>query len=145
MKLCLLILVPAIVVLLVLGDKLLLFFGRSYSESGATLLRILALSAIPVSINCICLGVMRVKKNTKGVMLVSASIACLALSSGYILMTRIGLPGVGIGWIAAQTVVAIIATLLLSHSHHRSASGNGGAGVNPSGCGIFILSRNARI
>ena len=111
--LCLLILVPAIVALLVLGDKLLLFFGRSYSKSGATLLRILALSAIPVSINCICLSVMRVKKNTKGVMLVSASIASLALGSGYILMTKMGLPGVGVGWIAAQTLVAVIVVLFL--------------------------------
>ena len=115
------VLIPAIVVLLVLGDKLLLFFGRSYSESGAMLLRILALSVIPVTTNFICLSVMRVKKNTKGVMLVSASIACLALSLGYILMTRIGLPGVGVGWIAAQTVVAITVVLLLSHRHHRSA------------------------
>lgn len=121
-KLCLLILVPAIVVLFVLGDKLLLFFGRSYSESGAILLRILAVSAIPVTINFICLSVMRVKKNTKGLMLVSASIACLALGSGYILMTKVGLPGVGVGWIAAQTVVAIIVVLLLSHSRHRLTS-----------------------
>lgn len=120
-KLCLLILIPAIVVLLVLGDELLLLFGRSYSESGAILLRILVLSTIPVTINFICLSVMRVKKNTKGVMLVSASIACLALSSGYILMTRIGLPGVGVGWLAAQTVVAITVVLLLSRSRHRSA------------------------
>lgn len=124
--LCLLILVPAIVVLLVLGDKLLLFFGRSYSESGTTLLRILALSTIPVSINCICLSVMRVKKNTKGVMLVSASIASLALGSGYILMTKVGLPGVGVGWIAAQTLVAIIVVLLLFPRRHRLASAPSG-------------------
>jgi len=121
-KLCLLILVPVIVILLVLSDKLLLFFDRSYSESGAILLRILALSAIPVTINFICLSVMRVKKNTKGVILASASIACLALGSGYILMTKVGLPGVGVGWITAQTVVAIVVVLLLSHSRHRSAS-----------------------
>ncbi len=120
--LCLLIVVPAIVVLLVLGDKLLLFFGRSYSESGATLLRILAVSAIPVSINCICLSVMRVRKNTKGVILVSAFIASLALGSGYILMLKVGLSGVGVGWIAAQTLVAIIVVLVLSHRRHRLTS-----------------------
>jgi len=121
-KLCLLTLVPLIAMLLVLSDKLLLFFGRSYSESGAILLGILALSAIPVTINFIGLSVMRVKKNTRGVILVSASIACLALGSGYILMTRVGLPGVGLGWITAQTVVAIAVVLLLSRIHHRSAS-----------------------
>jgi len=120
--LCLLILVPAIVALLVLGDKLLLLFGRSYSESGTTLLRILALSAIPVTINYICLSIMRVKKNIKGLMLVSASIASLALGSGYILMTKVGLSGVGVGWITTQTLVAIIVVLLLSHRRHRLTS-----------------------
>ena len=121
-KLCLLTLLPLIMVLLVLSDKLLLFFGRSYSESGAILLGILALSAIPVTINFISLSVMRVKKNARGVVLASASVACLALGSGYILMTRVGLPGVGLGWIAAQTVVAIAVVLLLYRSHHHSAS-----------------------
>ncbi len=36
-------------------------------------------------------------------------------------MTRIGLTGVGVGWIVAQTMVAITVVLLLSHRHHRSA------------------------
>jgi len=123
-KLHLLILVPAIVVLLVLGDKLLLFFGRSYAENGATLLRILALSVIPVSINYTYLSVMRVKKNTKGVILVSASVASLALSSGYILMAKVGILGLGLGWIAAQTLVAIIVSLLLSPRLRRFSFSN---------------------
>ena len=122
LKLCLLILVPVAAALFVLGDKLLLLFGSSYSENGAALLRILALSTIPVGINCICLGVMRVKKNTRGVILVSASIACLALVSGYILMTSLGLVGVGTAWIATQTLVAAVTALLLLHRYHRSAS-----------------------
>lgn len=122
MVLCLVILVPIIVALIVLGDELLLFFGRSYSESGATLLRILALSAIPLSVNCAGLGVMRVVNNTKGVMVVSASIASLALGSGYLLMTRVGLIGVGLGWVAAQTLVAIIVVLFLYQRRHRLVS-----------------------
>jgi len=124
--LCLLILIPAIVGLFFLGDKLLLLFGSSYSESGAMLLRILTLSVIPVSINYICLSVMRVRKNTRGVMLVSASIASLTLGLGYILMTNVGLIGVGLGWIAAQTVVAITVVPLLSYKYHPlSFSSNG--------------------
>ncbi|MEA3253755.1 MAG: glycosyltransferase [Chloroflexota bacterium] len=122
LKLCLLILVPVAAVLFAVSDKLLLLFGSSYSENGAALLRILALSTIPVGINCICLGVMRVKKNTRGVMLLSASIACLALVSGYIMMTGMGLLGVGTAWIATQTLVAAVTALFLFHRHHRSAS-----------------------
>ena len=121
-KLHLLILIPVVVILLALSDKLLLLFGSSYSESGATLLRVLALSAIPVGINYIGLSVMRVRKNTRGVILVSASIACLSLGSGYILMTSEGLTGIGIGWIATQTLVAVVVALLLFRRHHPSAS-----------------------
>ncbi len=119
-KLCLLILVPAGVALFALSDKLLLLFGSSYSESGTTLLRILALSVIPVGINYICLSVMRVKKNTRGVILVSASIAGLALGSGYILMTSAGLLGIGVAWIATQTLVAVVVVLFLFSRLYRS-------------------------
>ena len=121
-KLCLLLLVPVIAILLALSDKLLLVFGSSYSENGAALLRVLAISTIPVGINYIGLSVMRVKKNTKGVMLVSASIACLALGSGYILMTNVGLFGIGVAWIATQTLVAIIVALFLLRRHHHLVS-----------------------
>ena len=122
MKFCLLILVPVVAALCALSDKLLLLFGSSYSENGATLLRILVPSVIPVGINYICLSVMRVKKNVRGVMLVSASIACLALGSGYILLTRMGLPGIGAAWIATQMLVAVVAALFLFRRRHRSAS-----------------------
>lgn len=121
-KMCLLILVPVVVVLFFLSDKLLLIFGSSYSKSGFTLLRVLALSAIPVGINYIGLSVMRVRKNTRGVILVSASIACLTLGLGYILMTSKGILGIGVGWIATQTLVAAVVALLLLRKHHRSAS-----------------------
>jgi O-antigen/teichoic acid export membrane protein len=120
LKLCLLILVPAGVALFALSDKLLLLFGSSYSESNTTLLRILALSVIPVGINYIGLSVMRVKKNTRGVILVSASIAGLALGSGYILMTGAGLIGIGVAWIATQTLVAVVVVLFLFYTFYRS-------------------------
>ncbi len=112
-KLCLLILVPVIAVLFALSGKLLLLFGNSYYENGTTLLRILVFSTIPVGINYIYLSVLRVKKNTTGVILVSASIACIALGSGYILMTSMGLLGIGVGWVATQTLIAVIVTPFL--------------------------------
>ena len=111
-----------IVILLVWSDKLLLVFGISYSENGAALLRILALSTIPVGINSIGLSVMRVQKNTKGVMLVSASIACLALGSGHIMMTSVGLLGIGAAWIVTQTLVAVAVALFLFRRYRRLVS-----------------------
>lgn len=127
-KLYLLILVPAGVALFTLSDKVLLLFGSVYSESNTTLLRILALSVIPVGINYIGLSVMRVKKNTRGVILVSASIAGLALGLGYILMTRAGLLGIGVAWITAQTMVAVVVVVFLFHRLSRSNQGVQGDG-----------------
>ena len=93
-KLYLLILVPAIAVLFALSDRVLLLFGSSYSKSGVTLLGILALSAIPVDIDFIDLSVMKVRRNTKGVIVLSASVACFSLVAGCILMNMIrGYPG----------------------------------------------------
>ena len=48
-----LILVPVVLLMLLVGDKLLLLFGGLYSENATWLLRILALSALPLSINYI--------------------------------------------------------------------------------------------
>ncbi len=121
-KLCLMILVPVVIALFVLSDRLLLLFGSSYSENGAALLRILALSTFPLAINYICLSAMRVKKNTRGVMLVSVSIACLALVPGYMLMTNMGLLGIGTAWIATQILVAVAVTSFLFHRHRRSTA-----------------------
>ncbi|MFC1932384.1 lipopolysaccharide biosynthesis protein [Chloroflexota bacterium] len=121
-KLGLLILIPVVVVLFTLSDRLLLFFGSTYAENGAALLRVLTVSVFPVGINYICLSVMRVKKNTIGIILVSASVACLALGTGYILITSAGLLGIGIAWIATQTLVAVLVTSFLLYRHHRSAS-----------------------
>jgi len=55
-------------------------------------------------------------------MLVSASIACFALGSGDLLMTGMGLLGIGVGWIVTQTLVAVVVALFLFHRYHRSAS-----------------------
>lgn len=72
--------------------------------------------------NYIYLSVLRVEKNITGVILVSASIACTALGAGYILMNSMGLLGIGVGWIATQTLVAVIAALFLFRRHYHLVS-----------------------
>lgn len=119
LKVCLLILAPAIVLLFLFSSPLLLLFGSSYSESGSTLLRILAVSAIPSSINYIGLSAMRVRKNTGWVLIVSGLSACLALGSGYFLMTRMGLTGIGVAWLATQILVALFIIVFLFYNRHR--------------------------
>lgn len=111
LKVTLLILLPAIVVLFAFGDTLLLLFGKAYSQNATTLLWVLALSAIPLSINRHYLTVIKVRKEIKRLIIVSFITACLSLGLSYLLMVRIGLLGVGVGWIAGQGLVATTITL----------------------------------
>jgi O-antigen/teichoic acid export membrane protein len=107
LKLTVILLLPAIVIMLVAGDKLLLIFGREYSVEGAKLLWILAPSAIPVSVNLVYLGIARVKKRLKDIVLVAAAVALGTLGLSYALTPHLGVLGPGVAWLAAHTVVAL--------------------------------------
>jgi MatE. len=65
LKFTFLLLVPAVVVLILLGKWLLLAFGQSYSLNGLHLLWILSISSLPLAINHIYSGIPRVKARLK--------------------------------------------------------------------------------
>ena len=65
LKLLALLLIPSIIILVFLGDKLLLLFGTEYSAEGAKLLWFLAPAALPASINLLYTGVVQVEKKLK--------------------------------------------------------------------------------
>ncbi len=108
LKMVLIILVPAVILILVIADKLLLFFGNPYSENGTTLLRILALSTLPLAINIIYLGIKRVQKKLKLIVGLTAFIAVVTLGLVYLLLPLMGINGAGIAWLASQGIVALI-------------------------------------
>ncbi len=106
-KFTLLLLLPLILVILVISDWLLLLFGREYSDNAAQLLRILVAGIVPWGINYLYISIERVRKNTKGIIVVTAAATGLSLGLSYLLMVNLGLAGVGVGYVAGQTVVAI--------------------------------------
>ncbi len=108
LKLCLLILLPAILLTFAIGDKLLLLFGQAYSQNATTLLWLLALSALPLTVNCIFISIKRIQKDIKGLIAVSAAITSIALGLSYFLMGNMGILGIGVGWTVGQTIVAIV-------------------------------------
>lgn len=107
-KLISLLLVPLVLLVLVLGDKLLLVFGEAYSENAVWLLRILAISAFPLSINFIYFSMKRVQMNMSEVVALSLAIAIVTLGLSYILLPSIGINGVGIAWLASQSAGAVV-------------------------------------
>jgi len=108
LKLVLLLLVPAIILVFLIGDKVLLLFGRAYSENATRLLWILAVSALPQSINYIYFGVKRVQKKMKDVIWLTALIAVCTLVLSWVLLPRMGILGAGIASLISQGIAALL-------------------------------------
>ena len=107
LKMAFVLLVPAVILTLIIADKLLLMFGSAYSESGSLLLRIMAVSTLPLTVNLIYLGIKRVQKKLSLIIGMPALVAVLSVGLGYLLLPRWGIAAAGIAWLISQTVVAL--------------------------------------
>lgn len=108
LKLTFLILLPTVILVIAIADKVLLLFGVSYSQNGTTLLRILVFSAFPLAINYIYLSTKRVQKKLVLLIKLSGFIGIVTLALSYWLLSQIGVIGVGIAWLGSQTAVALV-------------------------------------
>jgi O-antigen/teichoic acid export membrane protein len=102
-----LILIPSVFIILIFGDKLLLVYGSEYSQNGSDLLRIFALSSVPLAICSIYTTIKNVESRVRIVFLVNAIIAIITLIGSYFLVGKIGLIGVGYAWFLGNMIVAI--------------------------------------
>ena len=107
LKFIVVLLFPAVVLMLVAADKLLLLFGTEYSKEGSSLVRVLAIAALPLSVNALYLAVGRVKRRLKNIVLVGAVIGLGTLGLGYLLIPTLGIIAVGVAWLASQSLVAV--------------------------------------
>lgn len=113
LRLILLILIPAIPIILLLGGKILLLFGKTYAENATKLLWIVALSALPLSLNYIYFSIKRVEMKLKGVVGLSGFIAIATLALAYVLLPQIGILGAGVAWLVSQGIAALWVTYKL--------------------------------
>lgn len=107
-KYILFLLIPSVVFILILGDKLLLSFGKEYSSQGLHLLQLLAVSAIPYSIGSIIVANKRIKKENTAVIFIYGLLATITLAGSYLLLEEKGLIGIGYAWILGNTAVVSI-------------------------------------
>ena len=107
LKFTFLLLVPAVIVLILLGKWLLFLFGQSYSLNALKLLWILSLSSVPLSINYLYSSILRVKSRIKELMTIWGFMAISVLLTSYLIMPAAGIMGIGNVWLGVQTVVAI--------------------------------------
>jgi O-antigen/teichoic acid export membrane protein len=118
LKLMLLLALPAVLLIVIIAPEFLLLFGKSYSDNGTVLLRMVALSIIPWGINYLYISIARVRKGVSGVIIVSGVSTGLSVGLSYFLMLKMGLTGVGIGYMAGQSIVAIVVAIYLWRSYH---------------------------
>jgi len=102
------IVIPATIVTLLAAPFILSIYGGSYVQNGTGLLRILALAAIPTSVNYIILSVLRVTKRLLYLTLCSAFTMSATLIGSYLWLPTAGINGIGYAYIISQSVVTVI-------------------------------------
>lgn len=122
-KFTFILLLPLLAVILLLGDKILLLFGKAYSENAFTLLSILILSSIPLTITETYISIKRVQKEVKPLIYLFTFTAIFIILCSYLLTLRIGLIGAGVGWLLGWTIAAVlIAITLVKQFRNRKRS-----------------------
>ncbi len=101
------VLVPSVVLLLLLAPYLLSLFGPDYAERSTTVLRLLAIGVLPNCVLVLAVHIARVQRRLRRAMIALGVEASIALGLATPLIHAMGVTGVGLGWAAAQSVVAL--------------------------------------
>jgi O-antigen/teichoic acid export membrane protein len=120
LKFVFLILVPAVVLLLLVGKWLLLLFGEGYSESGLLLLRILCVASLFAGVSIIYTATLRIEDRMRELGLIFGFVTVVTLVGSYFIMPQVGLVGIGYIWLAVQGVVGVYAILMM-RARYRGA------------------------
>jgi O-antigen/teichoic acid export membrane protein len=115
------VLVPGVVILVVLAPQVLSLFGGDYPDRGATLLRLLALGALPYFVLTLVVSVARIERRMRPAVLAWVSQAILALGMAAPLLQSLGVTGAGVAWLASQCTVAFGVLLLRARASRRTA------------------------
>ncbi len=108
--------VPAVAVLTLGAYPILAVFGEHYSSTGTGALMLAALSALPNIVTASALAAARVQRRMRVLLGVPAAIAIIVIGMSWIVAPFWGLTGIGLSWLAGQTVVALA---LLVHGRLR--------------------------
>ncbi|MEA2622845.1 MAG: hypothetical protein QOH61_1755 [Chloroflexota bacterium] len=101
-------LVPAVVAIVVFAEWILRIFGAEYAENGALPLRLLALGVLPVGVNTLFMATARIRGRGRQILVVQAVLAGLTLGGSALLIGPLGIVGVPLAWLIAQTAVAVV-------------------------------------
>lgn len=110
-KFIVLLLIPAITLVILLGDWLLGLFGENYSSYGLKLLWILGGSSLFIGISDIYYSILRVRNRIRELILIRLLTCIVVLAVSSIIAPAHGIVGIGYVWIGVQVVVSIYVLL----------------------------------
>lgn len=105
--------VPAVIAIILLSRYILNFFGAEYADNSAVIVPYLALAVIPMCINMIYISINQVKKRVHLIIVQTGISAFFSIALGWVLLSKIGLSGVGISYLLAHLIVALIVVVPL--------------------------------
>ncbi|MFF8034972.1 lipopolysaccharide biosynthesis protein [Streptomyces sp. NPDC016626] len=106
-----LLLVPVVAVLVVFAPQILTPFSADYAEHGSTVLRLLALGALPRVVVELYIGVLRVQGRTGVLAALQGAMCALVLGSAAVLFTPAGIAGAGWAVLTGMTLIAVVSVL----------------------------------
>ncbi|MEV4788987.1 lipopolysaccharide biosynthesis protein [Streptomyces tuirus] len=107
--------------MVVAAPTLLSFFGPAYAEEGTTLLRLLALSALPNLLVSLAVDVARIRRRLRLVVGLQLTLCVCVLGLSTALLPVLGLTGAGVAWLVAQCLLALYLLIRWSHWLPRSS------------------------
>lgn len=111
-KIISIVIIPAIIIISIFGNYILLAFGKEYSSEGVIFLQILTISGIFLSINHIGNSIFYIKNRIKLIILVNFIGASIVLSLSIIFIHN-NLLGIGVGWMLGQGIISVIYSLFI--------------------------------
>ncbi len=110
MRLIAVLLVPAMLAMALLGDRVLSVFGADYAAAGYPLLLILVVSALPDAVTNVGVARWRVQGRNGRVAALNIVMAGLTITATWVLVPQLGIAGAGWAWLLAQSAGVAIVT-----------------------------------
>lgn len=107
LKFIMILLIPSILVIFLIGDKILLIYSKEFSEQSFELLKLFAISSLFSTIISIYITIKNIQKDIKTVNFINLLSTILLIVGGYILLLKYGLIGIGYAWILNNIIISM--------------------------------------
>jgi len=101
-------LAPVVALIVVAAPYILLAFGSGYVDADVTVLRLLALSALPAIITNTAVSVTRSQRRMRMVVGIQMGVFVLVWGVSIALVGSLGITAIGVAWLIAETAVAAV-------------------------------------